>query len=48
MSTPGEARAARPTDLPAIAAILDAVWLELETDEFDLSERAGATSPPTG
>ena len=29
MSTPGEARAARPTDLPAIAAILDAVWLEL-------------------
>mgnify|MGYP003322091367 CR=1 FL=1 len=30
MSTPGKARAARPTDLPAIAAILDAVWLELD------------------
>ena len=29
MSAPGEARAARPTDLPAIAAILDAVWLDL-------------------
>ena len=29
MSAPGEARVARPTDLPAIAAILDAVWLDL-------------------
>ena len=29
MSTPGEGRAARPTDLPAIATILDALWLDL-------------------
>ncbi len=29
MSAPGEARSARPTDLPAIATILDAVWNDL-------------------
>ena len=29
MSAPGEARSARPTDLPIIASILDAVWNDL-------------------